>query len=100
VEEARGGAAAGIELAVGPNPCRGEAEVRLDLPRSGQVRVAIFDLRGRQVRALHEGALAAGPHRLRWDGRDASGLAVPPGVFWVRAAGGRERGSAKFVLLP
>lgn len=45
----------------------------------------IFDLAGRRVRRLVEQrALSTGAHTIGWDGKDAAGAVVPPGVYYAR----------------
>ncbi len=90
------GAAAGIEVAAGapaaaprlfpavPNPAREGTSLGFDLPRDAEVRVCVYDVQGRFVRELVQGRLAAGNHEARWDGRNASGVAVARGLYLVR----------------
>ncbi|HYE95177.1 MAG TPA: FlgD immunoglobulin-like domain containing protein, partial [Rubricoccaceae bacterium] len=51
----------------------------LTLGRSQAVTVAAFDVLGRRVATLHDGALGAGPHTFSFDGRS-----LPPGAYVVR----------------
>ncbi|MFH1566660.1 MAG: FlgD immunoglobulin-like domain containing protein [Gemmatimonadota bacterium] len=51
-----------------------------------QVKVDIFDLSGRPVRALGPEERAAGQVRLVWNGQDNNGNLVPPGVYLYRLA--------------
>ena len=76
-----------LELAAPyPNPTRGAAVVQVGVPVAGPVRVAVYDVRGREVAVLVNGDRPAGWHPVRWD---AGGLAA--GVYVVRAqAGGRQ----------
>jgi hypothetical protein len=76
--------ASGVALRAWPNPARGQVELAFALPAEDDVEVAIFDVAGRRVRALQRGPLAAGPHALRWDGKDDGGNRVAPGVFFAR----------------
>jgi serine protease len=64
-----------------PNPVRAGSEIRFHIPQSGAARVAIFDPAGRLVRTT------AGKS---WDGRDALGREVAPGVYFVRLDGRGE----------
>ena len=48
------------------------------------VEVRIMDLTGRVVRILHTGSDGTGVYRQCWDGRDASGRHVPPGLYLYR----------------
>lgn len=68
-----------------PNPTRGAVEVRYDLPEAAAVRVAVYDVTGREVSVLAEGATEAGYHRATLDP-----AALPAGVYLVRVTAGRE----------
>jgi len=66
------------------NPSRGEASFRLALPRATGVTLAIYDIGGRQVRVVSDGAWPAGVHTLAWNGRGASGEPAPSGIYLAR----------------
>jgi hypothetical protein len=68
-----------------PNPFQASATFAYTLPREGHLRVAVFDSAGRQVAVLEDRSVAAGLHRVTWNGRDARGSAAPAGVYFVRA---------------
>lgn len=58
----------------------------VDLPASaGQVTVNVYDTGGQLIRQVSTGAQAAGLTRFHWDGLDATGNAVPAGVYVVSA---------------
>jgi hypothetical protein len=67
-----------------PNPFNPETTVAFDLPRDGRVRLCAFDVRGRRVRELADGAWTAGTHEVRWNGRDDAGRALPSGTYLLR----------------
>jgi hypothetical protein len=67
-----------------PNPFNPETTLRFTLPRSGRVRLSIHDPAGRLVAVLHEGNLAAGPHAIRWNGRDQRDHGVASGAYLTR----------------
>jgi hypothetical protein len=73
-------------LAPWPNPARGGATVVFALPAACEARLEVFDVDGRRVRTLAAGPWPAGAHRLSWDGSDARGAPIPPGVYLVRLA--------------
>lgn len=54
----------------------------LKAPGDGDVELGIVDIQGRQVRTVHRGTLAAGPHRITWDGRNTGGSLASPGVYF------------------
>lgn len=85
---------------VGPNPFHGRTEVEFDLPRPGAARVDVFDVSGRRVTTLLRGErLAAGTHRVAWDGRDADAQRVAPGVYFVRMRANEGSVSRKVTLV-
>ncbi|HPF34758.1 MAG TPA: M14 family zinc carboxypeptidase [Candidatus Krumholzibacteria bacterium] len=75
------------------------ARLELNLPAAGDLTVQVFNARGQMVRSLAAGDMASGRHVLSWDGRDASGRAVSSGLYFVRAAAGRERVVERLTLV-
>lgn len=69
-----------------PNPFNPAATIPVSLGSDQDVRLSVYDLKGRLVRVLHDGALTAGNHAFSFDGRElASGtyfcrLETPVGV--------------------
>jgi hypothetical protein len=58
-----------------PNPFNPTVNLRFGLPENARARLDIYDLRGRHVASLHEGALEAGFHDFQWRaGKMASGV--------------------------
>lgn len=82
--------AGGVRLAApAPNPSRGGIGVlEYTLPgpvADGQrVRIRLYDTRGRLVRGLLDERATEGTHRVAFDGLDASGARLAPGVYLVR----------------
>jgi hypothetical protein len=63
------------------------------------VRVDVFDVRGRRVITLLDGARSAGPGEIRWTGRDGNGCAVAAGVYFLRAEAAGEIRTRRLVLV-
>ena len=63
------------------------------------VQVTIFDVSGRAVRTLADGAFPAGWHSLRWDGTDGQGQGMATGVYFYRLETAGERIQKKMLLL-
>ena len=70
-----------------PNPFRDRVELGFSLPTAGLVRVEVFDVDGRCVRAESAVYLPAGSERVTWDGRDNDGRRAPSGSYLIRVAG-------------
>lgn len=77
-----------------PNPFAGQATLRLRLAQAQRVRVAAYDVLGREVAVLHEGTLAADEHAFTFRGG-----ALQAGTYVVRVVGESFAGSRRAVLL-
>ncbi|MBL7073765.1 T9SS type A sorting domain-containing protein [candidate division KSB1 bacterium] len=66
-----------------PNPFNPRTVIRYDLPRSGSLRLRVFNLRGQEVARLVDGVKGPGSHWIWWD---ASGL--PSGLYFYRLESG------------
>ncbi len=82
-----------------PNPFNPRTRLSFVLPRTGHVRIALYDLAGRRVAMLVDAERPAGAVEAVWDGRDDGGHAAPSGVYLVRAEGGGASATAKISLV-
>jgi hypothetical protein len=82
-----------------PNPFNPRTEISFELARSGPATLRVYDASGRLVRALFEGSLGAGPHRVGWDGLDAQGRKASSGVYFYRLAAPGFESARKMLLL-
>ncbi len=63
------------------------------LSDNSPVEVTIYDLSGRTVQRLVERrSISTGEYAIGWDGRDASGGQVPPGIYYVRLKLAADKG--------
>jgi hypothetical protein len=85
-------------LSVAPNPFGVAGEIRFALPRAGAVRLAAFDLAGREVAVLADRAFEAGVARVGWAGTAAGGRRVAPGVYFLRLQSGGGAASWKVLV--
>ena len=67
-----------------PNPFNPTTTILYDIPRSGEVRIAVFDIQGRLVRSLATMTQQAGTHSVVWDARNDGGVAVSSGAYFCR----------------
>ena len=77
-----------------PNPFNPTTSIELTLMETKQVRLAVYNLKGEEVRVLVDGMLARGSTQLRFDG---SGL--PSGVYLYELRTEDYRCSRKMLLL-
>jgi predicted glutamine amidotransferase len=67
-----------------PNPSGPGTTIHYRLPREGRVRLQIFDVTGRLIRALVDGRKPPGAHVATWDGRNSAGAAAQSGTYFYR----------------
>ena len=89
--------ASGLSLSrVTPDPARGQAHVAFTLPAPGRVRLALYDLQGRERARLVDGELGAGSHTA---GFDAAAWRGSPGVYLAVLDAAGERLVRRFTVL-
>jgi serine protease len=81
------------------NPSVGDASIGFQVRQGGEVRVRIFDARGRLVRTLFEGHSTMGARRARWDGTVSNGSKAPSGVYFFRIETPQGNATRKFAFL-
>jgi len=67
-----------------PNPFNPRTTISFSLSSSQWARVGVYTPSGRRITILAERTFPTGDHTLDWDGRDATGQAVPSGTYLVR----------------
>jgi hypothetical protein len=82
-----------------PNPFNPSTTIRFQLAHPAQVRLMIFDLRGRRIRALLDEDMTAGAHRIQWSGVDDHRRSVGSGVYVLELQVGKERYQQKLTLI-
>jgi hypothetical protein len=84
-----------------PNPFNPITTFRLYVTPGPDTRLdlAVFDVRGRMIRRLHQGERQPGWHEFTWDGRDDGGRAQASGVYFVRARQAQAAQTFKMTLV-
>jgi len=77
-----------------PNPFNPVTTIKYALARSGEVALAIYNLRGEEVARLVEGEQAAGEYQVIWDASN-----VASGIYFYRLQAGEFVETRKMVLL-
>lgn len=78
-----------------PNPFNPSTVLSFTLKRAGEVRLSVYDVRGRRIKTLVRGWKNAGVYRVTFE---AGGLAA--GVYYYRLVSGGESMVKKMILLP
>jgi hypothetical protein len=82
-----------------PNPFNPSTQISFSLPYETQVRLAVFDLRGRLVRDLVNEVRIEGEHTIHWNGRGRNGNVLPSGVYFAKLTAGAHAASTRLTLL-
>ena len=77
-----------------PNPFNSRTTIAFSLPLHSQVKLAIYDLSGREISVLAEGKFSAGIHRSVWDADKASS-----GIYIAKLETAGRTFSTKLTLL-
>lgn len=86
---------AGISLQQNyPNPFNAGTVITYSLPSAGVIRLAVFDLLGREVARLVDGTQGSGTFTARFDGTH-----LPSGVYFYRIHSGTYTGTKKMLLV-
>ncbi len=81
-------------LSSSPNPFNASTVARFEIRDASQVKLAIYDIVGREAAVLAEGFYPAGAHQAVWD---ASGMAS--GVYFARLSAGNVLKTQKLLLV-
>lgn len=82
-----------------PNPFNPSTNLRFVLDEPGRVRIAVYDVRGREMAVLLDEERPAGTGDVTWQGRDAGGREVGAGVYFVRGQAGQATQLVKATLV-
>jgi subtilisin family serine protease len=95
----------GLSLGLGsniPNPFRGATTISYSLngvADNRTVRLRIFDVSGRLVATLHDGATSPGQHAATWDGTRSDGRAAGNGIYFYRLESGTKSVARRMILV-
>jgi hypothetical protein len=81
-------------LAATPNPSTGAPRFTFELPEATEVRLAVYDVLGREMATVIDAGLAAGAHTATPD------AALPAGVYVARLTAGGRSTSVRITVVP
>jgi hypothetical protein len=82
-----------------PNPFNPTTTIPFQVVEPSQVTLVVYDMLGRRVTVLVDGALTAGTYEAVWDGRSAAGMMLPGGVYVYRLRAGAYEQTRVMTLL-
>ncbi len=87
-----------IKLNCYPNPFSSSSTISFILPKSENVKLYVYNLKGQVIRRLCDESKALGEHSILWDGLDESGKQVSAGVYIVRINSGKHTSTKKITM--
>ncbi len=82
-----------------PNPFNPQTTIAFDLPQPQNVRLVIYDLKGRLVKELISESMAAGAHSIIWNGTNRSDARVASGVYFYQIQAGPMSDTKRMLLV-
>jgi len=82
-----------------PNPFNPDTKIKFGLPVQADVRLAVYDILGREVTVLIDDHLDAGYHEIVWDGKTRQGNDIASGVYFYLLETGDFSDIKKMLLL-
>ncbi len=82
-----------------PHPGAPDVNLRMELPWPAPVRLAVYDVAGRRLTTLVNGAMPAGARDVRWNGTNDTGSRVASGVYFIRLSCARGARVSKVIML-
>ena len=71
-----------------PNPFNPNTVISFQLPVNSHVKLKVFDVNGREVATLVEGAMNAGEHAVAFNANNPDGRSLPSGVYFIQLTAG------------
>ena len=83
-----------------PNPFRNSTTIQLYASEAQpSIHVEVFNVGGRLVREIYDGALSAGTRTFVWDGLDSHGAPTGSGLYFLRATSSKSTVTTKLISL-
>jgi hypothetical protein len=88
-----------VALSNAPNPFNSSTMITFSLAEAGPARIQVFDVLGRAVKTLADGACSSGEHVVVWDGTGDDGRPLASGLYFYRLTAGSSTEVRKMLLL-
>ena len=67
-----------------PNPFNPTTTIKFNVPRTGNTKINVYNVRGQLVKTLVDGNFTAGNHEVTWHGDDNNSRSVASGVYFYK----------------
>jgi hypothetical protein len=86
-----------LDFSVGQNPSSGPRTIRFTLDAPAHVQASVFDVSGRLVARVVDGAMEAGSHQVDWNGTATGATRLSRGIYFLRLRAGTETRVGKLI---
>lgn len=96
------GAQPGVALGrvwASPNPFANSTVIHFAMADPRKATLRVYDVQGRCLRTIEHVVSAAGEQSVAWDGRNAEGAPLSPGVYFYRLSAGDRSVVQKLLLM-
>jgi len=82
-----------------PNPFNPSTTINFDMPKAGNARLSVYNVKGQLVRSLVNEDRGFGSHSVVWNGMDDNGNTVPSGIYFYRLSTDNHTETRKMMLM-
>lgn len=82
-----------------PNPFNPTTTISFSLQTESKVSIAIYNVKGQQVKHLKNEERTAGSHTVEWNGKDSNNKSVSSGIYYYKISSGKDTAINKMLLL-
>jgi len=87
-----------LQVKVFPNPFKSWLNISFATPKSGAVKISIYNIKGELVKSLADKTFSKGPHTISWDGTDKSGRSIATGIYFCSIKTEKNSTTRKLIL--
>ena len=82
-----------------PNPFNPSTNIDIEIGMADNIKLIIYDIRGREIITLNNKYINAGNHTFNWDGKDNRGQSVASGVYIYTLSSSTAIKSQKMLMI-
>ncbi len=82
-----------------PNPFNPTTTINYSIPGRGNIKLAVFNVKGQRVKTLVNREMPSGEHSVIWGGDDDNGVKVASGIYFYKLQAGTYTKTKKMILM-
>ena len=89
----------GLRISNYPNPFNPSTTINYNIPKDGDVKLNIYNLKGQLVKTLVSESKKSGSYKITWNGDDQAGNRVSSGLYFTRIESNGKTLTNKMLML-